>query len=163
MLFAQVGAARAGFKLERRLEILAMMAVYVWFMVRIDVPMYLSQWRADEAARVSYEALGAGLRRMARCRDRSDDWAKWREDVTWMTLYERPRRTSRDVSRRRRGVDASLRGCPRRRRDPSPPRRRRDPSPPPSRTSSRRYFAFAPMACRWSVRVSAVGDKKKTE
>jgi hypothetical protein len=61
--------------------------VYVLFMVLHDVPMYVTRWRAAEAAGQVYFTLQAGLRDVAtRCvvTHSLDDW---REEMPWMTFY----------------------------------------------------------------------------
>ena len=59
----------------------------VYFMFTVDVPMYYSQWQADEAKHTQYDSFGPGLLRMLTCQDVADDWAGWQEDATWMFLY----------------------------------------------------------------------------
>jgi hypothetical protein len=59
-------------------------AVYVAFMSIVDVPMYLSRWHASRGATVPLEQ---GLRTLLeRCLVRRD-WASWREDSLWLSLY----------------------------------------------------------------------------
>src|SRR5215510_4057204 len=58
-------------------------AAYIAFMVTVDVPMYLARWQPGQ----EQLSLGEGMREiMQRCRV-TRDWAKWREDAVWLTLY----------------------------------------------------------------------------
>jgi hypothetical protein len=60
---------------------------YVIFMVFVDVPMYLSRWRADLVAGRGYLSLREG---MAEVLDRCivmREWAAWQQDVAWLSLY----------------------------------------------------------------------------
>jgi len=59
-------------------------AVYLAFMVVVDVPMYLSRWRAAGGAGVSLEQ---GLRTLVERCVVEHDWDQWRGDVLWLTLY----------------------------------------------------------------------------
>eukprot|EP00966_Prymnesium_polylepis_P160859 3717487-Prymnesium_polylepis.3 len=56
-------------------------------MVNVDVPMYYSQYLADEAKGVTYHEPAVGLRLMTACQHVADDWAGWSEDALWMSLY----------------------------------------------------------------------------
>jgi hypothetical protein len=61
--------------------------VYVAYMFALDVPMYWTRWLADEAADRTYLGLVQGTVDAA-TRWRVDrDWAVWRGESTWMTLY----------------------------------------------------------------------------
>jgi len=58
-------------------------AAYIAFMVTVDVPMYLARWQPGQ----EHLSLGEGMREiMQRCIV-TRDWAKWREDALWLTLY----------------------------------------------------------------------------
>ena len=62
-------------------------AAYIAFMVVVDVPMYLTRWRADVAAGQASQSLAAGLVEiMNRCEIVRVPSA-WREDMPWLTLY----------------------------------------------------------------------------
>ena len=69
------------------LAVLLLSSLYVVFMFGVDVPMYYEQWRNDEANHVEYEGFVAGLQRMAACKEVSDNWSLWKEDVVWMSGY----------------------------------------------------------------------------
>jgi len=67
--------------------VIATGAGYVAFMVSVDVPMYLARWHADLAAGRLHLSLAEGMRQLlARCVV-VHDWAAWREDVPWLSLY----------------------------------------------------------------------------
>lgn len=61
--------------------------LYAAYMFFIDVPMYWSRWVADEAAGRAYVPLAAGWADAASRWTVSHDWAHWRSEVVWMTLY----------------------------------------------------------------------------
>jgi hypothetical protein len=52
-------------------------------MVTIDVPMYLARWHPGQ----EYLSLGEGLREILQRCSVVRDWAEWREDALWLTLY----------------------------------------------------------------------------
>ena len=58
-------------------------AAYIAFMVTVDVPMYLARWEPDQ----EYLSLGDGMREILERCIVTRDWAKWREDALWLTLY----------------------------------------------------------------------------
>jgi hypothetical protein len=62
-------------------------SVYAAYMFAVDVPMYWSRWVADEAAGRRYASLAAGIADAASRWTVSHDWAHWRSEVVWMTLY----------------------------------------------------------------------------
>jgi hypothetical protein len=62
-------------------------ALYAAYMFAVDVPMYWARWLADEAAGRVYPSLAAGAADAARHWHVSHDWAHWRSEVIWMTLY----------------------------------------------------------------------------
>ena len=62
-------------------------SVYFVFMYRVDVPMYVAQWREDTAARTEYWSFADGLREMVKCDQVTRDFEHWREGVPWMTGY----------------------------------------------------------------------------
>jgi hypothetical protein len=61
--------------------------LYVAFMCAVDIPMYLSRWRADEASGRAYLALGTGLHDAWSRRVVTFSWAEWQPEIPWMTLY----------------------------------------------------------------------------
>jgi hypothetical protein len=67
--------------------VLVLGALYVAFMCTVDIPMYVSRWRSDEAAGRAYLALGAGLHDAWSRRVVTFSWALWRTEIPWMTLY----------------------------------------------------------------------------
>jgi len=62
-------------------------AGYVAFMTIVDVPMYLSRWRAALAAGHEYLTLREGLHAVLQRCIVERDWAAWRLDVSWLSLY----------------------------------------------------------------------------
>jgi hypothetical protein len=61
--------------------------LYAAYMFLIDVPMYWGRWLADEAAGRAYTTVAAGAADAASRWTVSHDWAHWRSEVVWMTLY----------------------------------------------------------------------------
>ena len=59
---------------------------YILFMITVDIPTYLSRWRADELAGKTYLTLGEGLVDIQRyvVTGRHEDW---QYDMVWMSLY----------------------------------------------------------------------------
>jgi hypothetical protein len=66
---------------------LALGILYIIFMVSVDIPMYVSRWRADEANGREYLALGQGLCDAWSRRTVTFSWEEWRAEIPWMTLY----------------------------------------------------------------------------
>lgn len=66
---------------------LAAGTLYAFYMFFIDVPMYWARWLVDEAAGRSYTTLAAGVADVSSRWTVSHDWAHWRSEVVWMTLY----------------------------------------------------------------------------
>lgn len=62
-------------------------AAFVAFMCTVDVPMYLSRWRADELNGRAYLSLTEGLRDVAQRWTVTYSLADWREEIAWMSLY----------------------------------------------------------------------------
>jgi hypothetical protein len=62
-------------------------ALYLAFMLTVDVPMWLGRWQADLAA--SHVDLPAreGLRTLLQRCIVTRDWAAWHEDIPWLSLY----------------------------------------------------------------------------
>jgi hypothetical protein len=56
-------------------------------MLKFDIPMYISRWRADEAQGRVYLSLGQGLRDAWSRRVVTFSWEEWRAEIPWMTLY----------------------------------------------------------------------------
>ena len=75
---------------RQRRFLAAMMAFaigYIVFMTSVDVPMYWSRWHADLMAGAEQLSLIQGFWDASRPCVVSFDWAIWREEVPWMTLY----------------------------------------------------------------------------
>lgn len=60
---------------------------YVTFMFTVDVPMYWSRWVADETSARHYLSLLQGIVDVAKHRVVSHQWADWKNEVVWMSLY----------------------------------------------------------------------------
>jgi hypothetical protein len=79
---------RCGARLKRLLLVPFVAApCYLVFMATVDIPMYVSRWRADGAAGKVYLSLGAGLRDVATRWVVTRAWSDWRAEIPWMTLY----------------------------------------------------------------------------
>jgi hypothetical protein len=62
-------------------------ALYVSFLVTIDVPMYLSRWQADTTVGKQLFGLSAGLYDLSTRWVVTRDLAHWRDEIPWMSLY----------------------------------------------------------------------------
>lgn len=62
-------------------------ALYVAYIFAVDVPMYWSRWKADQALGRKYLSLAHGAVDVASRRVVSRRWEDWRGEVVWMTLY----------------------------------------------------------------------------
>jgi len=60
---------------------------YVLFMVTIDVPMYVQRWHAAMAIGQPVLGLFAGLHDVASRWIVAHDFARWRDEIAWMSLY----------------------------------------------------------------------------
>ena len=60
---------------------------YLAFLVTIDVPMYLSRWRADLAEGNRLLGLLEGLRDVSTRWIVTHDLTHWRGEIAWMSLY----------------------------------------------------------------------------
>ena len=61
--------------------------LYVAYMFVVDVPMYWSRWRSDQARGRPYLSIAVGLGELARPSRKSRLWQHWKSEVIWMTLY----------------------------------------------------------------------------
>jgi hypothetical protein len=62
-------------------------AAYVAFMVSYDVPMYVGRWQAGIPVGRDYLGFGAGFEQILERCIVERDWARWRQDAVWLTLY----------------------------------------------------------------------------
>jgi hypothetical protein len=62
-------------------------AGYLVFLATIDVPMYLTRWRAERTASVKRLSLLEGLRDASVRWVVTHDIAEWKHEITWMSLY----------------------------------------------------------------------------
>jgi hypothetical protein len=60
---------------------------YVVFMATIDVPMYFARWQAEMTAGTQLFGLFGGLYDLATRWVVTHDFAAWRDEVPWMSLY----------------------------------------------------------------------------
>jgi hypothetical protein len=60
---------------------------YLAFMTTVDVPMYLSRWRADQASGRAYLSPAQGLWDLTHRWVLTRQWSDWRTEIPWMTLY----------------------------------------------------------------------------
>jgi len=62
-------------------------AVYLVFLLTIDVPMYLSRWRAGIADGSRFLRPIEGLRDVSRRWVVTHDVSEWKDEIAWMSLY----------------------------------------------------------------------------
>lgn len=62
-------------------------AFYVAFMAMIDVPMYAARWQAELASAAPPLGFLAGLHDLATRWIVTRDFAAWRDEIPWMSLY----------------------------------------------------------------------------
>jgi hypothetical protein len=61
--------------------------LYVAYIFIVDVPMYWSRWKADEALGREYLGIAQGTVDASRRSVVSMRWEDWRSEVIWMSLY----------------------------------------------------------------------------
>src|SRR5215510_8971174 len=66
---------------------IAGIAAYLAFLIAVDVPMYLSRWRANLAEGNQLLGLLEGLRDVSTRWVRTHDIAHWKGEIAWMSLY----------------------------------------------------------------------------
>jgi hypothetical protein len=62
-------------------------AGYLAFLTTVDVPMYLTRWRAEAADGSKRLRPLEGLRDVSRRWVVTHDFAEWKDEITWMSLY----------------------------------------------------------------------------
>ena len=62
-------------------------ATYIVFLLRFDVPMYLSRWRAEGAHGAKLLGPFEGLRDVSIRRVVTRDFSQWKDEIPWMSLY----------------------------------------------------------------------------
>lgn len=90
LVMAGFAAARTRFAPDARRvadAILVAGAAYVAYMALVDVPMYHARWRAGLAAGHELLPVAAGIAEIVQRCTPTRDWAAWRGDVDWLTLY----------------------------------------------------------------------------
>jgi hypothetical protein len=65
----------------------ALNVAYVAFMLMVDIPMYLSRWRADQAAGRAYLSVAEGWTDALHRRVITRRWEDWWQEMPWMSLY----------------------------------------------------------------------------
>ena len=60
---------------------------YLAFLVTVDVPMYLTRWRADLATGKELLSIFSGLYDLGTRWAVTHDFAHWQEEIAWMSLY----------------------------------------------------------------------------
>lgn len=65
----------------------AVIACFLTFMCSVDIPLYVTRWRADQAAGLAYMPWQEGLRDAAERWIVTHDWDDWRAEAAWMGLY----------------------------------------------------------------------------
>ncbi len=66
---------------------IAGIVAYLAFLITVDVPMYLSRWRANLAEGNQLLGLLEGLRDVSTRWVRTHDIAHWKGEIAWMSLY----------------------------------------------------------------------------
>ena len=85
-----LGALRPHYKgAPRRFLGVAMVlnVAYIVFMCAVDVPMYFSRWRRDQAAGGRYLTVAEGWADAQNRRVVTRRWEDWRQEIPWMSLY----------------------------------------------------------------------------
>jgi hypothetical protein len=62
-------------------------AAYLAFLVAVDVPMYLTRWRADLAEGSKLLGIVEGLRDVSTRWVVTHDFEHWKDEIAWMSLY----------------------------------------------------------------------------
>ena len=62
-------------------------AGYVAFLITIDVPMYFSRWQVDIVSGKQLLGLGSGLHDLATRWVVTREFADWKDEIAWMSLY----------------------------------------------------------------------------
>ncbi len=62
-------------------------AVFVGYVLAVDVPMYVRRYRVGRATGVEYLDLARGARDAWRRRVPSRAWSRWKDDALWLTPY----------------------------------------------------------------------------
>src|SRR5262249_27372507 len=66
---------------------IAGIALYLAFLVVIDVPMYFERWQADLIGGKQLLGLLAGLHDVSARWVVTHDFSQWEDEIAWMTLY----------------------------------------------------------------------------
>jgi hypothetical protein len=60
---------------------------YALFMCTVDLPMYFFRWRAELAGGKEFFGLASGLHDVATRWIVTHDFARWKGEIAWMSLY----------------------------------------------------------------------------
>eukprot|EP00492_Amphilonche_elongata_P003620 TRINITY_DN3970_c0_g1_i1.p1 TRINITY_DN3970_c0_g1~~TRINITY_DN3970_c0_g1_i1.p1 ORF type:complete len:157 (-),score=4.88 TRINITY_DN3970_c0_g1_i1:19-489(-) len=61
--------------------------LYSYYMFFIDVPMYVDEWRTDEANHVQYLGFFEGVWYMRKCHRVVQSFEPWEDGIRWQTPY----------------------------------------------------------------------------
>lgn len=75
--------------MRRRFLVVAMAlnVAYIVFMCTVDVPMYFTRWRRDQAAGGHYLTVAEGWADAQNRRVVTHRWEDWKQEIPWMSLY----------------------------------------------------------------------------
>jgi hypothetical protein len=60
------------------------MVSYIWFMVTVDVPMYISRYYNSDGKYVNFFK---GIKELSNCKVVSSSFSHWKQEIPWLTLY----------------------------------------------------------------------------
>lgn len=64
--------------------ILISLAIFIYFMVFVDIPMYLDRSKNFKG---KYDLINSGMNRMMNCKKVSKSYKYWKDEIPWMSLY----------------------------------------------------------------------------
>jgi len=60
---------------------------YIFYMILVDIPAYVTRWLADETAQKVYQNVWNGLHEVATTWQLTRAYADWQYEMVWMSLY----------------------------------------------------------------------------
>lgn len=60
------------------------MLTYIWFMVTVDVPMYISRYNNSDG---KYLSFFKGIKELSNCKVVSSSLKEWKQEIPWLSLY----------------------------------------------------------------------------
>ena len=60
---------------------------YIFFMVNIDVPMYLKRAKVNKKNNIKYNDFVDGVNTLTKCQKITKSYQDWKEDIPWLSLY----------------------------------------------------------------------------